>query len=202
VSKGKSSTAWFSKHRDLYISVAVVSVLLVAGVFVADGFNANTLRRYAAAVRENRAAVDASLSQRFDLAEKLLLSIDFLDLAGREEISKEIEGAIASYHASADDTGSVSQAYLRLDDALSDLLRELVAQPSVQTSEQGKIVLELLKSLAGCEDALARFMAQYEEAATAFNRRLDSFPMNLSAKRRAIVAFPHFSIQDALQTRP
>lgn len=192
---------FFSDHRNAITSVVVVLVVVIIGAIILDGFNGNTLKQRQYVVDTTRDDVDALMTRRFVLASDLLPALSGLRM-NDSTLAFDIAQAVTTFQTSESEVAAISQAYNQLDEALRQLQRELVLHPELQESTDGQQVIKSLKALGECEDELVAAMAEYEEAVYQLRRRLNSFPMNISASRRDIVEPPRFSIQQALQTRP
>ncbi len=192
---------FFSDHRNAITSVVVVLVVVIIGAIILDGFNGNTLKQRQYMVDITRDDVDALMTRRFVLASELLPALSGLRM-NDSTIAFDIALAVTTFQTSEGEVAAISQTYNQLDEALRQLQRELVLHPELQESTDGQQVIKSLKALGECEDELVAAMAEYEEAIYQLRRRLNSFPMNISASRRDIVEPPRFTIQQALQNRP
>ncbi len=185
-------------HRTVFVSVAVILVFVLLGTFIMNKMNSNTLLQRQQRVLDARSQVDASIAQRFSLAQELVPNVEQIDPSGAQALSD----AIALYEADVASVENVSDAYNELETALKRVQRSLVGNQPYQQTQQGMQAVRLLNRISDSEAVLVDEMAVYEDAATRLASMSKSFPMNISARKLEIPSYPLFSVRKALQVRP
>jgi LemA protein len=166
-------------RRGLWIAVAVVAVLVLAGLLVFGSYVSarNQMVAKQSAVQAQWANVQAVLQRRADLIPNLVATVK--GAAQHEEtVFDDVDKARESLLA-AHDPQSQIRANGQLDGALGRLLAVAENYPNLKANEN---FLELQDSLEGSENRIAVERRRYNQALQDYNTFIGQFPNNIWAK--------------------
>lgn len=128
-------------------------------------------------VNNQQAQIEVQLQRRYDLIPNLVESTKGF-LNQEQEVFSAIAKARAAYDGAPNGTNEKIEASNQLESALSRLLVIVEAYPELKSDATVK---QLMDELAGTENRIAVERSRYNDTATAFNKRIKSFPTVLFA---------------------
>ncbi|WP_320130154.1 hypothetical protein [uncultured Sphaerochaeta sp.] len=154
-----------------------------------DRSTAMRLARYNSKAEAARQEALDQIDLRFTYASRLA------SLLGSTEVSEKTISAIASYHK--DDTvENLSAAYDKLDEALSELQKEIFISPDYVFYDP------YFDKMYECETNLVRAVENYNEETNFFNQQRNAFPARLIASRLGLTPLAPFALSNSLKGRP
>ncbi len=187
-------------RRGLWVALAVVVVIVLAGLLVFGSFVSAQKQMVAKqeAVQEQWANVQTVLQRRADLIPNLVATVK--GYAQHEEaVFADVDKAREALLAARDPQGKI-QANGQLDGALGRLLAISENYPQLKANEN---FLELQDQLEGSENRIAVERHRYNETLRDYNTFIRQIPNNIWAR---IAGFQpnnaYFEASSAAQTAP
>ncbi|HEM2750905.1 LemA family protein [Streptococcus suis] len=130
-----------------------------------------------AEVENAQANVDTQLQRRYDLIPNVVAAVKGA-MEHEEEIFTAIADARAKIGSSQVGTSDYNQAQSQLDSAVSRLLMVTENYPQLTANQQ---VSDLITELEGTENRILVARKDYNEVATAYNKKIKRFPTSIYA---------------------
>ncbi|HEL1777055.1 TPA: LemA family protein [Streptococcus suis] len=130
-----------------------------------------------AEVENAQANVDTQLQRRYDLIPNVVAAVKGA-MEHEEEIFTAIADARAKIGSSQVGTSDYNQAQSQLDSAVSRLLMVAENYPQLTANQQ---VSDLITELEGTENRILVARKDYNEVATAYNKKIKRFPTSIYA---------------------
>lgn len=178
------------------VAVLVVLAVIAALVFPIIG-SYNSLVDRETEAQNAFSNIDVQLQRRADLIPNLVNTVK-----GFAQQETEIFTALAEARSALLGAGTIEEkveADNRITAGLGRLLALQESYPELKSSEQ---FLSLQDELAGTENRISVARKDYNNAATAFNRKLRSFPTNVIAGMFGFEKMPLFEAAPGAETPP
>lgn len=170
----------FQKTKQGVISIALIVVLAIValgGILVTSGISTyNGLVSSREAVTTKAADIDAFLQRRADLIPNLVETVKGFT-NHEDEIIKQITDARSNL-LSAQTMEEKSAADTELTNGINALMVIVENYPDLKSSQN---FIALQDELSGTENRIAQARREYNEAAKAYNTKIQTFPSNIIA---------------------
>ncbi|CFW97891.1 LemA [Syntrophomonas zehnderi OL-4] len=180
------------KNRTLWIVMAVLAIVLIAGVSMYNGMISTN-----EAIDSKWSQVENQLQRRSDLIPNLVATTKGYAAQEREIFTQVAEAR--SKLAGANTVGEKAQADAELSDALSRLLVVVERYPELKSDANFR---QLADELAGTENRLTVARKDYNDAVQAYNTRIKRFPSNMVANMAGFTAREYFKAAEGTQEVP
>ncbi|ABI68494.1 LemA family protein [Syntrophomonas wolfei] len=180
------------KNRTLLIVLAVLLIMLVAGISTYNGMVAANER-----IDNKWGDINTQLQRRSDLIPNLVTTTKAYATQEKEIFTQVAEAR--SKLAGANSVGEKAQADAELSTALSRLLVVVERYPALKSDANFR---QLADELAGTENRLAVARRDYNEAVRDYNTRIKKFPANMIAGMGGFAARDYYKAQEGAQEVP
>ncbi|HVT99756.1 MAG TPA: LemA family protein [Acidobacteriaceae bacterium] len=166
-------------RRGLWIAVAVVGVIVLAGLLVVGSYVSaqRQMVNKQEAVNAQWSNVQAQLQRRADLIPNLVATVKGY-AAHEETVFADVDKARESLLAARDPQGKIA-ANNQLDGALGRLLAIAENYPNLKANEN---FLQLQDQLEGTENRIAVERQRYNRAVQDYNTFIEQIPNNIWAR--------------------
>ncbi len=179
-----------------FITIGVIAVLiLIIGVWVAESYN--TLVKQDEQVNNKWAQVDTQLERRYDLIPNLVSTVKGIAKQEQEVFGKLADARMR--YAGATTPEARAQAANETESALGRLLVIVENYPNLQSSQAFR---DLMVSLEGSENRIAVARKDYNDAVTAFNTKVKTFPASTVASMFNFDARTYFEVREEAKQVP
>ena len=175
---------------------AILLVILVSigvGIFILIGLY-NSLVGLRQRVNNAWSQIDVQLKRRYDLIPNLVETVKGYAKHEKETLEQVIQARNAA--VSAQGVEAQAQAENMLTGALRQIFALSESYPDLKANQN---FLSLQEELSTTENRISFARQHYNDATTAYNTRVQSFPANFIAGKFGFVSVPYFEIEDGVQ---
>jgi LemA protein len=192
------------KRKGLYITGAVVGVVLLAVLLIVGSYNGLVSSRES--VRTSLAKVQTQYQRRADLIPNLVSTVKGAANFEQETLTKVVDARAKATQVTIDPSKATpeqiqqyQQAQGELSQALSRLLAVAENYPQLKATESFR---DLQVQLEGTENRIAVARNDFNNAAKDHNTKVQRVPTNIVAKLFGFNTFPYFEAEKGTDAAP